>query len=116
GFIRKVIRQDYASLSLYDEQRQTLIKYARDWPGMNGSSTIASELSLKESGPGRAFLERETKIYGREQLIALRSTLIENIDGLQWLCTIPLLMRKGAVGTINFARKDSDAFSAQDIS
>src|SRR5260221_494921 len=77
---------------------------------------MATELSLKESGPGRAFLERETKIYGREQLIALRSTLIENIDGVQWLCSIPSLTRKGAVGTINFARTDMDAYSVQDIS
>ena len=115
GFIRKVIRQDYASLSLYDEQRQTLIKYARDWPGMNGTCTMATELSLKESGPGRAFLERETKIYDREQLISLRSTLTENIEGVQWLCSIPLLTRKGALGTINFARKDINAFSAPDI-
>ena len=95
---------------------QALVKYARDWPGMNGSSTIATELSLKESGPGRAFLERETKIYGREELIAMRSTLIDNIEGIQWLCSVPLLTWKGAVGTINFARKDSDVFSAQDLS
>ena len=115
GFIRNVIRQDYASLALYDEQRQTLSKYARDWPGMNGSSTLATELPLKETAPGRAFLERETKIYSRQDLINLRSSLIENVDGVQWLCCIPLLTRNGAVGTINFARKDSDVFSAQDL-
>ena len=116
GFIRKVIRQDYASLSLYDEQRQTLVKYASDWPGKNGNSTLATELSLKETAPGRAFLEREAKIYSRQELVALRSTLIENLEGVQWLCSIPLVTRKGAVGTINFARKDTDAFCAQDVS
>jgi formate hydrogenlyase transcriptional activator len=115
GFIRKVIRQDYASLSLYDEQRQTLVKYARDWPGMNGSSTLSAELSLKESAPGRAFLERETRVFSREELIAMRSSLIDNIKGVQWLCSVPLLTRKGAVGTINFARKDADVFTAQDL-
>jgi formate hydrogenlyase transcriptional activator len=116
SFIRKVIRQDYASLSLYDEQRQTLNRYATDWPAMNGSCTIATELSLRESGPGRAFLERETKIYSREELIELGSSLINNIEGVQWLCSIPLLTRKGAVGTINFARTDTDIFNAQDLS
>jgi len=116
GFIRKVVKQDYARLSLSDEQRQTLSRYVTDWPGMNGNCTIATELSLKESGPGRAFLERKTKVYSREELIALRSTLIDNIEEVQWLCSIPLLTRTGAVGTINFARRDTETFSDQDHS
>src|SRR5947208_7896773 len=70
---------------------------------------------LKKVARVAPFLERETKIYDREQLISLRSTLTENIEGVQWLCSIPLLTRKGALGTINFARKDINAFSAPDI-
>ena len=116
GFIRKVVKQDYASLLLYDEQRQNLGRYVTDWPGMNGKCTIATELSLKESAPGRAFLERKTKVYNREELIAMRSTLIDDIEGVQWLCCIPLVTRKGALGTINFARQDVDAFSPPDLS
>jgi formate hydrogenlyase transcriptional activator len=49
-------------------------------------------------------------------LIELGSSLINNIEGVQWLCSIPLLTRKGAVGTINFARTDTDIFNAQDLS
>ncbi len=116
GFIRKVVKQDYASLLLYDEQRQTLVKFASDWPGKNGSCTIATQLSLKDSAPGRAFLERQTKVHNREELITLRSTLIDNLAGVQWLCSIPLVSRKGAIGTINFARHDAEAFNAQDLS
>ena len=115
GSIRRVVRQDYASLLLYDEQRQTLSKYAYDWPGGNGHSTISPDLSLKESAPGRAFLERQTKLYSREELAALRSTLIDHVEGIQWLCSIPLVTRKGAVGTINFARRDTEGFNAQDV-
>ncbi len=116
GFIRQVVRQDYASLLLYDEQKQTLQKYASDWPGKNGSSTLTPELSPKDSAPGRAFLERQTKQYSREELIAMGSTLIENVEGVQWLCSIPLVTRKGAVGTLNFARQDVERFSAPDLS
>ena len=116
GFIRKVVKQDYSSLSLYDETNQTLRRYAIDWPAMNGSCTIATELSLKESGPGLAFLERKTKVYNREELITLHPTLLDNVEGVQWLCSIPLLTRNGAVGTINFARQDEDTFNSQDLS
>jgi len=115
GFIREVIPQDYASLALYDEQKQTLSMYAEDWPGKNGSPALATELALKESAPGRAFLERETKVYSRQDLAALHSSLSENVEGVQWLSCIPLLTRKGAVGTLNFARKDADVFSSQDL-
>ena len=115
GFIRKVIRQDYACLLLYDEQKQTLVKYGRDWPEINGSPILASELPLKESAPGKAFLAREPKIFSREDLVALHSTLSENLNQIQSLCSIPLLSRKGAVGTINFARKDSEVFSSRDV-
>jgi formate hydrogenlyase transcriptional activator len=115
GFIRKVVKQDYASLLLYDEQRQALTKYACDWPGKNGASTVARDLSLRESAPGRAFLERQAKLYNREELVALGSTLIDQVEGIHWLCSIPLVARKGAVGTINFARREEESFTAQDL-
>jgi formate hydrogenlyase transcriptional activator len=35
---------------------------------------------------------------------------------VQWFCCIPLVTRKGAVGTINFARQDADTFSSPDLS
>jgi formate hydrogenlyase transcriptional activator len=116
GFIRKVVKQDYASLLLYDEQRQTLSKYAYDWPGSNGTHAVAHELLLKDSGPGRAFLERKTKLYNRQELIELHSTLLDQMEGIQWLCSIPLVTRRGPVGTINFVRCDAEAFSKQDLS
>ena len=115
GFIRKVVKQDYASLLLFDGHSQTLSKYACDWPGRNGNHTVARELPLRESAPGRAFLERQAKLYNRDELAAFDSTLIEQVEGIQWLCSIPLLTSKGAVGTINFARRDAEVFSAQDI-
>lgn len=115
AFIRKVVKQDYASLLLFDEQKQTLSKYAYDWPGKNGNSAVARDLPLRESAPGRAFLERRTRVYSRQELAGLSSTLIDQVEGIQWLCSIPLVTRKGAVGTINFARRDLEIFSNQDL-
>jgi formate hydrogenlyase transcriptional activator len=115
GFIRKVVPQDYASLLLYDHQRQTLTKYASDWPSQNGSRPMAADLPLKGSAPGRAFLEKQTQVFSREELVALGSTLLDSLAGLQWLCSIPLMTRKGAIGTINFARRDPEKFCSEEL-
>ncbi len=116
GFIRKVVKQDCASLCLYDEQRQILRKYAGDSPGKTDASNVAKEISLNDSASGRAFLKGQTIQYNREELIALESTVVDALPAVQWLCAIPLVTRKGAVGTINFARQDAEPFSTQDLS
>ncbi|HSS95510.1 MAG TPA: sigma 54-interacting transcriptional regulator, partial [Terriglobales bacterium] len=115
GFIRKVVPQDYASLLVYQERSQTLQRYATDWPGKNGSSEPESELPLKGSAAGTAFLAQEIKVYDRAEFIRLKSNLIDKIKSLQWFCSVPLLNRKGPIGTINFVRTQAECFNSRDM-
>ena len=59
GLIRKVVRQDYASLALYEEASQCLRVYALDSPlsdEIMGSDTV---VPIAESVSGRALLKGE---------------------------------------------------------
>jgi formate hydrogenlyase transcriptional activator len=115
GFIRKVVKQDFASLALYDEGSQGLRQYAIDWPSGNGSyGSLPAEIPVRGSVPGRAFLERETKVFNHCELMAARSSLVDKV-GAQSACCIPLATRKGIIGTLNFASRQENAFNPQDV-
>jgi formate hydrogenlyase transcriptional activator len=118
GLIRNVVSQDFASISLYDEPTQTLRVYALDYSVAHELMSPGSILPLKESGPGRAFLERETKIFRREQLADFHHVCTDALlaQGVESGCCIPLVTRKGPLGVLNLASRDPNAFRPQDIS
>jgi len=117
GFIRNVIKQDFASISLYDEPTQTLRVYALDYPAAHEDGSPGAILPLKESGPGLAFRERGTKIFSREQLADFHHVCTDALleQGVQLGCCIPLVTRKGPLGVLNLASRHTNAFGPQDI-
>src|SRR5438477_6606257 len=66
---------------------------------------------------GQALLEREIKIFSSEDLGGARSKYVSQLveQGIQSLCCVPLITRKGEVGTLNFASRQKDAFKSQDL-
>jgi len=116
--IRKVVRQDYASLALYEETNQSLRVYALDSPlsdEIMGSDTV---VPIAESISGRALLKGEAMIRDRQDLISVGSPAAQRmLDlGIQSFCSIPLITRKGKLGTLNLGSAADHAFAPQDIS
>jgi len=66
---------------------------------------------------GQALLEREIKIFSSEDLGGARSKYVSQLveQGIQSLCCVPLITRKGEVGTLNLASRQKDAFKSQDL-
>src|SRR5881296_3629330 len=66
---------------------------------------------------GQALLEREIKIFSSEDLGGARSKYVSQLveHGIQSLCCVPLITRKGEVGTLNLASTQKDAFKSQDL-
>jgi formate hydrogenlyase transcriptional activator len=118
GFIRNVVNQEFASIALYDEDTQSLRLYVLDFPVKNGYLTPGTVLSLKETAPGLAFLEREAKVFNREQLAAFHHPCSDLLleDGVKSGCCIPLITSKGPVGVLNLASREENAFLPQDVS
>ncbi len=117
GFIRNAVHQEFATISLFDEATQCLRLYALDYPATDEQLSSAPALELRSTAPGLAFLERETKIFSREQLASFHQPSTDRLlqEGVQLGCCIPLITRKGPLGVLNLASRKEDAFSPQDI-
>ncbi len=117
GFMRRMIRYDYASVAVYDEAAHSLSFHPLDSPLTEGLAGLDSTLPVKDTPAGRALLERETKIFAREDLMGIQSHYVSQMleHGIQSLCCIPLTTRKGELGTLNLASKEENAFAPPDV-
>jgi len=118
GFIRKVFRQDYASIAIHDDAAHSLRLYALDTLLAEGLIGAETTLSLKETGAGQAFQEKEAKIFNRADLAQIQSSFIDHMLalGIKALCCLPLISPKGTIGTLNLASREEAAFLPRDIS
>jgi formate hydrogenlyase transcriptional activator len=119
GFIRKVIRQEYASVALRDEATNTLRIRALDFPLAKGFIGGEIMLSLSDSVPCvRAFRGHEVKVFTQGDLVGMHSAFADGIleQGIRTLCCIPLVTRNAILGTLNLASREDNAFMPQDLS
>jgi formate hydrogenlyase transcriptional activator len=74
-------------------------------------------LPVRDTPAGRALMERETKIFTREDLLGIQSSFVSQMleHGIECLCCIPLTTRKGELGTLNLASREERAFAPQDV-
>jgi formate hydrogenlyase transcriptional activator len=117
GFMRRMIRYDYASVAVYDEGAHSLSFYPLDSPLTAGLAGWDTTLPVRDTPAGRALMERETKIFTREDLIGIQSSYVSQMleHGIESLCCIPLTTRKGELGTLNLASKEANAFAPPDV-
>src|SRR5713101_2768829 len=103
GLIRRMIRYDYASVAVYDEGSHSLSLYPLDSPLTKGLAGTDTTVPVKDTPAGSALMERETKIFSREDLMGIQSSFVSQMleQGIQSLCCIPLTTRKGELGTLN---------------
>jgi formate hydrogenlyase transcriptional activator len=119
GFIRKVIRQEYASIALHDETTNSLRIRALDFPLAKGLVNGEMILSLSDSVPCvRAIQGNEIKVFTQGDLVGMHSTFADGLleQGIRTLCCIPLITRHGTLGTLNLASVEDNAFMLQDLS
>jgi formate hydrogenlyase transcriptional activator len=118
ALIRRVIRQDYASVALYEEPNRCLRVYALDSPLADELIGPETVVPIAESASGTFFLNGETKVYNREDLVAVGSPVMMRMLelGIQSFASIPLITRKGKLGTLNLGSATDHAFARQDIS
>jgi formate hydrogenlyase transcriptional activator len=116
-FMRRMINHDYASVAIYDEAAHSLSLYPLDSPLTQGLVAADATVPVRETPAGSALLERETKIFSREDLTRIHSRFVDQMlhQGIRSLCCIPLLTRKGTVGTLNLASREDHAFDPKDI-
>jgi formate hydrogenlyase transcriptional activator len=117
GFMRRMIRYDYASVAVYDEAAHSLSFYPLDSPLTTGLAGMDTTLPVTDTPAGSALMERETKIFTRDDLMGIQSSFVSQMleHGIQSLCCVPLTTRKGELGTLNLASKEANAFAPPDV-
>jgi formate hydrogenlyase transcriptional activator len=118
GLIRRVVRQDYASVTLYEEAHHCLQVYALDSPLADELIASDTVLPVADSAAGVAFLTGETTVSTREDLVAVGSPRVRRLLelGIRSFCSVPLITRKGKLGTLNLGSTADHAFAPQDVS
>ena len=117
GFMRRMIRYDYASVAVYDEAAHSLSFYPLDSPLTTGLAGMDTTLPVTDTPAGSALMERETKIFTRDDLMGIQSSFVTQMleHGIQSLCCVPLTTRKRELGTLNLASKEANAFAPPDV-
>jgi len=117
GFMRRMIRYDYASVAVYDEAAHSLSFYRLDSPLTTGMAGMDTTLPVADTPAGSALMERETKIFARDDLMGIQSSFVSQMleNGIQSLCCVPLTTHKGDLGTLNLASKEANAFAPPDV-
>ncbi len=117
GFIHQMVPYDYASVAVYDEGGHSLSLYSLESPSTIGLTGMDTAVPVKDTPAGFGLVERETKIFTREDLMGIQSSFVSRLldEGIQALCCIPLNTRKGELGTLNLASKQTNAFATSDI-
>jgi formate hydrogenlyase transcriptional activator len=117
GFLQQMVPHEYATVAIYDVAARTVSHYPLDTALSRKLVGESRTLPVQETIAGRALLERETKIFSREDLMGIPSTFVNEqlAAGIQSLSCIPLLTRKGELGTLNLGSTTPHAFQGCDL-
>jgi formate hydrogenlyase transcriptional activator len=118
ALIRRVLHQDFACVNLYEEGRHYLRLYALDSAFMEEAISLHTVVPIGDSVAGSAFLKGEAEVCDSEDLRADGSPVIRRMVelGMRSFCSMPLITRKGKLGTLNLGSMTARAFAPRDIS
>ncbi|MFZ0772803.1 MAG: sigma 54-interacting transcriptional regulator [Candidatus Sulfotelmatobacter sp.] len=116
AYLRRVLRQEYAALSLRDEKSGQLVRQAMDFPLRKSRSPGAEANAPKDPG-GKAFQDRAPLILDKKDMHGYKSGLTDHLltEGLQSLCCVPLIRPKGPLGVLVLGSTRVDAFKTDDL-
>jgi formate hydrogenlyase transcriptional activator len=115
-YLRRALRQEYASLSLRDQQSGKLVRKAIDFP-LRMRSTHPAEFGGPDDPGGKALQTRAPVILDREEMKDFQSGTTDNLltEGLKSLCCVPLIRPNGTLGVLVLGSTRAQAFKSDDL-
>lgn len=114
--IRRVLRQEFASLTLHDADNGILVRRSVDFPFSKGfiSDNHAAPL---ESPAGRALQTRSALMFSAEQMRSFPDPVTDALltEGIRSLCCVPLLAPTIPLGVLILGSTRSSAFQHEDL-
>lgn len=112
--LRQLFDCEFASLALYEAERNRMRIRALDFPSGKGLIREEMTVALDAAPSGEAFRRREPLLLSRTDLEGYSHTAIE-AEGLRSALCLPLVGRNGPIGTLNLASLRDNAFSQEDV-
>jgi formate hydrogenlyase transcriptional activator len=115
--LRRVIRQDYASLALHDGITGRWLLHSLDFPRGKGHIQQEQYVDFEGAPASVAFTTGRPAAFTRDGLEALGSDITHRLlsEGIQSLCSVPLLSQGRTMGTVNIGRFEGAGFTAAEI-
>ena len=116
AYLRRVLRQEYASLSLWDEKGGQLLRQALDFP-LQRTSMSRIEVGALQDPDSQALRSGTSLIFTRKEFSEINSDITRQFvaEGLQSLCCVPLKRPKGPIGVLILGSTRADAFKLDDL-
>jgi formate hydrogenlyase transcriptional activator len=119
AYLRRLLRHEYASISLHDEKRGAMVRHAVDFPLGKGflSEDHLSCLPVADSPAGKAMAARAAMIFNRQEITGFPNYLSSKMhqEGIKSACCVPLSAPRGLFGTLTLASTRDNAFKLDDL-
>jgi formate hydrogenlyase transcriptional activator len=114
--LRRLVPHEYASLSLYDAETQTLQIHALDFPVSKGLLQEGLSIPVKGSPTGRAITTRQPVFITRGDIEQFGSDIARRIlaEGLKSAYCLPLISHGRPLGTLVVGSLREDNFPLKD--
>jgi formate hydrogenlyase transcriptional activator len=114
--VQRVVKHDHVSVALYD-QDAGLMRFHWMYDDVRGLVASDVAIPLERSAAGIAFQRGTACVFSRSELeaLGLDSAPLMKAAGLETACCVPLVTRKGKLGTLNIGSAAPDAYSKEDI-
>ena len=115
--LKPVIQHDYTSLGLLDQTTGLLKIHALDLPVQTSFPKTEFTVSLEDSPAGQAISRGQVLIARGSEIDRFHPEVIQFLreQGVQVICCVPLTTHGRTFGTINFASRNTQAFSTPDV-
>ena len=118
AYLRRLLRQEYASFYLYDENSRTLISRATDFPMSKGLLLEAAlRVDVDHSPMGESLIAQTPLIFSRDEIAAFQTDFTSGLvnEGIKTSCCVPLAGPTGILGTLHLASTRANAFKSDDL-
>ena len=115
--LRRTFGLDYASLLIYDPEIGALRLHVLDFPDGTGAIREDAIVSLDDSLAGYVFRARQGRVFSLAEAHAVSPATGELFEreGIQSICSVPLISRGTALGTLNVGSRQPDRFLGDDL-
>ena len=114
--LRRVMSHEYASLALYDSDRNTLQIHALDFQGGSGFLQEGLTVRVEDAPSGLAIMKRETVLMTKAEIEKIDSEFVRGVlsEGFQSGCFLPLIAHGRPLGVLIVASASQSTFPQAD--